>query len=197
MPRKPRQLLDEGYYHLIARGNNRLFLFAVADGFQVFRQLLAASKQKYPWRLAHYCLMSNHLHLLGQVPQGGLLPKLMQFLLFEYSRWYRRQTGYVGHLWQGRYKSPLVAGDSYFLECGRYIEWNPVRAGLVKRPEDHPWSSYRYYALGHADPLIDEDPFYASLGVDAATRQQRYQEFVSLKGPYDSLVDAVLLEAHF
>ena len=197
MPRKTRALLDGGYYHLIARGNNRLFVFPIEGGFERFTHLLAASKQKYSWRLAHYCLMSNHLHLLGQLAQGVTLPKLMQFLLFEYSRWYRTQTGYVGHLWQGRYKSPLVAADSYFLECGRYIERNPVRAGIVERPEDYRWSSYRYYAFGDADPLVDEDPFYVTLGANPMSRQQRYREFVSLKGPYDHLVDEVLLEAHF
>lgn len=197
MPRKPRQLLDDGYYHLICRGNNRLFLFAVEGGFDKFTSLLRDSKTRYAWRLSHYCLMSNHLHLLGQIRQGAVLPKLMQFLLFEYSRWYRHQTGYVGHLWQGRYKSPLVAAESYFLECGRYIERNPVRAGIVQHPEDYPWSSHRYYAMGTADPLLDDDPFYASLGPDAATRQQRYREFVSLQGPYDQVVDAALLEAHF
>ncbi len=197
MPRKPRQLLDGGYYHLIARGNNRLFLFTREGGFEMFKHLLAASKQKHPWRLAHYCLMSNHLHLLGQLDQGATLPKLMQFLLFEYSRWYRKQTGYVGHLWQGRYKSPLVTQESYFLEAGRYIERNPVRAGIVERPEDYRWSSYRYYACGEPDPLGDEDPFYATLGADAATRQQRYREFVKLDGTYDTLVDEALLETHF
>ena len=197
MPRKPREFVDEGYYHLIARGNNRLFLFTVAGGFETFVQLLHRSKEKYPWRLAHYCLMSNHLHLLGQIAEGAALPKLMQFLLFGYSRWYRKQTRYVGHLWQGRYKSPLVAQESYFLEAGRYIERNPVRAGIVQHPEDYPWSSYRYYALGEANPLIDEDPYYALLGSKAATRQQRYRDFVKVAGPYDQLVDDALVEAHF
>jgi len=126
MPRNPRVLTDDGYYHLLARGNNRLFLFAVPEGFATFRRLLARAKVRYPWRLFHYCLMANHLHLLGQVTRGSDLPKLMQFLLFEYSRWDRRQTGDLGHLWQGRYKSLLIATESYLLECGRYIERNPV-----------------------------------------------------------------------
>ena len=94
MPRKTRALLDGGYDHLIARGNNRLFVFPVEGGFERFTHLLAASKQTYSWRLAHYCVMSNHLHLLGQLAQGVTLPQLMQCLLFEDSRWYRTQTGY-------------------------------------------------------------------------------------------------------
>lgn len=197
MPRKPRQFLDEGYYHLIARGNNRLFLFSIEGGFTYFTHLVARAKLKYPSRLFHYCLMSNHLHLLAQLQRSHDLPRFMQFLLFEYSRWYRKQTGYVGHLWQGRYKSPLVAQDSYFLEAGRYIERNPVRAKLVTDPAAYPWSSYRHYACGIQDPLVDEDPYYATLGSDVATRQQRYREFVKLEGPYDPVVDHAFVETHF
>ena len=89
MPRKPRPLLDEGAYHLIARGNNRLFLFAIAGGFARFKGLLAHAKTKYSWKLFHSCLMTNHLHLLARIQHGSELPKLMQSLLFEYSRWYR------------------------------------------------------------------------------------------------------------
>ena len=113
MPRKPRPLVDGGYYHLIARGNNRLFLFEIPEGFQIFKGLLKKSKEKYPWKLSHYCLMANHVHLLGQIEKGSDLPKLMQLLLFGYSRWYRKRTGYVGHLWQGRYKSLWI------IETGR------------------------------------------------------------------------------
>ena len=197
MPRKPRPLLDQGYYHLIARGNNHLFLFDISRGFETFKLLLQKSKSRFPWRLSHYCLMANHIHLLGQIEQGKYLPKLMQYLLFEYSRWYRTQTGYTGHLWQGRYKSPLIDKESYFLECGRYIERNPLRAQLVSQPEDYRWSSYRYYAFGKTDPLVDEDPYYQDLGVEPAHRQKNYREFVKLSGPYDQVVDQELLKAYY
>lgn len=186
--------MDEGFYHLIARGNNHYFVFSQPGGFERFWELLLESKKKFLWKLSHDCLMANHVHLLGQVERGGDLPKLMQFLLLEYSRWYRKNTAYVGHLWQGRYKSPLIEKESYFLECGRYIERNPVRAGLVQQLEDYPWSSYPYYALGKADPLIDEDPYYADLGGIAQARQEAYREFAKLEGPYDRLIDVSLLE---
>lgn len=141
--------------------------------------------------------MANHIHLLGQIEKGTQLPKLMQFLLFEYSRWYRKQTNYVGHLWQGRYKSPLIELESYFLECGRYIERNPVRAKLVKDAGSYPHSSYRHYAWGEEDSLVDADPYYEELGRNSKERQKRYREFVKLDGPYDPIVDASLMEAHF
>ena len=197
MPRKPRQLLDGGYYHLIARGNNRLFVFSRGGGYDRFKELMMESKKKYAWKLMHYCLMSNHFHLLGQIETGKELPRLMQYLLFEYSRWYRKAGEYVGHLWQGRYKSPLIERESYFLECGRYIERNPVRAGLVKDAKSYKWSSYNYYAYGKTDPLIDVDPYYESRGVTADERQRNYRDYVRLDGPYDKMMDQALVDAYF
>ena len=197
MPRKPRQIVDQGCYHLIARGNNRLSIFAIEGGFETFKNLIQESKKKYSWKLMHYCLMTNHIHLLGQIEKGKDLPKLMQYLLFEYSRWYRMRVNYVGYLWQGRYKSSLIEKDSYFLECGRYIERNPLRAGIVRQAEDYRWSSYCYYAFGNDDPLIDEDPYYENLDADSKSRQACYREFVRLDGPYDKLVDKTFLETPF
>ena len=182
--------MDQGYYHLIGRGNNRLSVFTIPGGYQTFKELLFEAKDEYPWKLSHYCLMPNHFHLLGQIHKGTDLPKLMQFLLHGYSRWYHKKADYVGHLWQGRYKSPLIEKESYFLECGRYIERNPVRADLVQKMEDHPWSSYRYYAFGEQNRLIDEDPYYAQLGSDPTERQHQYRDFTRLQTPYEPILTA-------
>src|SRR3989338_4203231 len=122
--------------------------------------------------------MSNHFHLLVEIEAGVQLPKFMQSLLQGYGRWYAKRRGYVGHVWQGRYKSPLVDRESYFLEAGRYIERNPLRAKIVKNIEDSPWSSYSAYAYGKPDPLLDEDPYYAQLGSTAEVRQLAYRDFI-------------------
>jgi putative transposase len=183
-------LVDGGFYHLIARGNNRRTVFQHPTGYEKFKALLAKSKKQYRWQLIHYCLMPNHIHLLGQIDQALELPKIMQFLLFSYSKWYQKTYGYVGHLWQQRYKSPLLDKESYFLECGRYIERNPVRAKIVRHEENYRWSSYQHYAYGKTDPLVSEDPYYEELGPNNLVRQARYQEFVKLEGPYDEMVDS-------
>jgi len=169
MPRRPRLLVDGGYYHLLARGNNRLFVFDVEGdrGYTKFKDLMKESKERFSWKIMHYCLMANHIHILGWIERGVEMPQLMQFLLLGYSRWYRKRASYVGHLWQGRYKSPLIEKESYFLECGRYIERNPVRAGIVKRVKDYRWTSYRHYAYGEGDPLLDDSPYYE--GMDLMT----------------------------
>lgn len=174
-----------------------MFIFAVAGGFQKFVELLGKSKEKFDWKLFHYCLMTNHIHLLVQMVKGDDLAKLMQYLLFEYSRWYRKDNKYVGHLWQGRYKNELIEKESYFLECGRYIERNPARAKIVKSLEDYKWSSYRHYALGENNSIIDMNPYYNQLGDDVQSCQRRYKEFVELEGPYDKVVDRTLVESYF
>ena len=94
-------------------------------------------------------------------------------------------------------KSAKLKLESYFLECGRYIERNPVRARLVKDAGDYPHSSYRHYAYGEEDLLVEVDPYYVDLGRDPEERQKEYREFVKLDGPYDPIVDASLMEEHF
>ena len=193
MPRKSRMFLDGGYYHLIARGNNRMYLFGVKDGFKVFKEYLSESKIKFNWKLSHYCLMSNHVHLLGQIETGKDLPRLMQFLLFGYSRWYREQTKYLGHVWQGRYKSPLIEKESYFLECGRYIERNPGRAKMVDSPEDLAYSSYRVYAYGRKDDLVSLSVAYLGISEDERVRQEVYRNRVEATRPYEEILDKKLM----
>ena len=196
MPRKPRVFKDEGYYHVISRGNNQEPVFLSDNDFRVFKQAVLEAKLKYPFKLFHYCLMPNHVHLLLQVSKGRELSKIMHLILLIYSRWFKKQTGHTGHLWQGRFRSPLIDKESYMLECGRYVERNPVIAGIVKTPEDYVWSSHPHYAHGTADPLVDDDPYFESFGINLIERRKNYRKFVALQGPYDSLLDQVLIENH-
>ena len=197
MARKPRQMVDNGCYHLIARGNNRQFLFREKEDFLCFLDLLGRAKERHPAKLYHYCLMSNHIHLLLEIATGKTLPKFMKMLLQGYGRKFQKKTGHVGHVWQGRYKSPLVDQESYFLEAGRYIERNPLRAGAAQDLQGYPWSSYPFYAHGTDDPLVDEDPYYQQLGLDLYRRQEAYRDFVRLEHPYDRMLDAELVEGAF
>jgi len=197
MPRRPRPLLDGGCYHLIARGNNRQFLFTEEGTFRYFLDLLARAKARFPAKLYHYCLMSNHIHLLLEIGEARQLPKFMQFVLQGYARWFCTQQRYSGHVWQGRYKSPLVAKESYYLEAGRYIERNPLRAKLVTDLRDYPWSSYPTYAHGRSNPLVAEDPYYAQLGSSPTERQGTYRDFVRLESPYAPMLDKELVETPF
>ena len=197
MPRPPRQLCDRSCYHVIARGNNRQFLFTEEDAFRYFLDLLTRAKARYPTKLYHYCLMSNHIHLLLELQHGAHLPKFMQLVLQGYARWFGHRASYSGHVWQGRYKSPLVAKESYYLEAGRYIERNPLRAKLVTDLKDYRWSSYPCYAYGIQNLLLDEDPYYAQLGSTPSRRQEVYRDFVRLESPYATMLDLELVESPF
>ncbi len=197
MARPPRQLLDGGCYHLIARGNNRQFLLTEDAACHYFLELLARAKTRYPAKLYHYCLMSNHIHLLLEIATAAQLPKFMQLVLQGYARWYAKRQRYSGHVWQGRYKSPRVESDSYYLEAGRYIERNPLRAKLVTDLNEYAWSSYSLYAHGALNPLVDEDPYYGPLGATPAARQAAYRDFVRLESPYAPMLDRELVETPF
>jgi putative transposase len=102
--------------------------------------------------------------------------------------YFHRRYGFVGHLWQGRFKSPAVAVEEYFLSCARYIERNPVEAGLVPEPWLYRWSSCPAYALGVPDPLLSYNVWYQSLGADAAQRQQRWREFLMADDRHEEVV---------
>jgi putative transposase len=198
MPRHPRRLQDHGFYHVIARANNRLFVFQSFRDFAFFKVLLHRAKEEHRFRLFHYCLMSNHFHLLVQLERANSLPRIAQALLFGYSSYYRKRRGYVGHLWQGRYKSPLIEKESYLLQCAAYIERNPLRAGMVGNLSDYPWSSYPYYALGRNDSIIDKNPLYDEhFGVLEQEARGRYRAFIALENPYESKLDQALIEACF
>ena len=109
-------------------------------------------------RLYHYCVMSNHVHLLVQLDDPRRLSALMAGLLLAYARSLNRRHGFVGHLSQGRFKSPLVQRDGYWLSCGRYLERNPVRAGLAGRAEEWPWSSLREWLAPGLVPRLSPIP---------------------------------------
>jgi putative transposase len=197
MGRPKRLIQDCGTYHLIARGNNRHQVFEISGGYAKFKEILLLSLLKFDWKIHHYCLMPNHLHLLANIEIGAQLPFIMKYILQCYSRWYRDHTGYVGYLWQGRYKSPLIDKESYLLECGRYIERNPVRAKIVSKAVDYEWSSYNYYAAGRNDALVNPNPLYQDFGTSAFDRQQRYKEFVRLSSPYEPLLEQAILSNRF
>src|SRR5260370_36809860 len=117
--------------------------------------------------------------LLGvQVPDPRRLPACVAGLLGVYAFYCNRRRGFVGHLFQGRFKRPQVQREGYWLSCGRYIERNPVEAGLVSAPWAYLWSSARAYALGEADPLLTEDPCYSELSPAPERRRQLWQEFL-------------------
>lgn len=191
MPRVARLILDDAIFHVFNRGNAKRTVFHDDKDFEHFIYILAYYKDQYGFQLYHHCLIPNHFHFEPKVREGKILPLAMHDITQTYTKYYHQKYGTVGYLWQGRYKNMVVEEGDYHQKLGGYIERNPVRTGLVARPEDWRWSSYRFYAFGEPMrvkikrggterwvELVDEDPFYCQFGQTPAERQKNYRDFV-------------------
>jgi putative transposase len=178
MARLPRIVIPAYPHHVIQRGNNRQAIFFADDDCRFFLECLREAKRKYFCRIYAYVLMTNHVHLLVDPEKADNLGRFMQSVGRRYVRYINQTYRRTGTLWEGRFKSAVVSRDEYLIVCGRYIELNPVRAGMVSDPEQYQWSSYLSRALGSPDRLLDEDPWYAGLGRNAQERQRIYGDWV-------------------
>jgi REP element-mobilizing transposase RayT len=168
-------------YHITSRGNERKAIFKSRRDREKFVDYLQAATQRYGAVIYCYCLMDNHYHLLLETP-GGNLSQIMQHINGSYTTYYNVKRKRAGHLFQGRYHAILVEADAYALELSRYIHLNPVRAGIVKRPEEHSWSSYGHYIDGRAKPeWLQTSPVLAYLSSRESEARSRYRTFVEDK----------------
>jgi putative transposase len=134
-----------GYvYHVLNRANGRLRIFGKAGDFEAFEAIVAEAVERYPVDVCGYCIMGNHWHMLLRPGEDGVLSDFMRWVTLTHTqRWHGAHSAAgMGHLYQGRFKSFPVQGQNYYLTAMRYIEANPLRAGLVKDAGDWEWSSY-------------------------------------------------------
>ena len=178
MPRRPRIELAGGLYHIIARGNERRDIFHSKEDFQKFLALLSARKQRLPFFLYAYCLMTNHFHLLIERREDSI-GRIMHRVLTGYSQYYNRKYRRSGHLFQGRHKSILCQSDRYLCELVRYIHLNPVRANIVRKPERYPQSSHRAYLGLEAADLVDVDPVLRHFGSRKKAAREHYVSYIA------------------
>ena len=139
---------------------------------------LHGSAQKFGCAVHAYVLMTNHVHLLVTPPEEGATGRMMQRLGRRYVGYFNTCHLRTGPLWEGRFKSSLVDSDDYLLRCQRYIELNPVRAGIVPSPLAYPWSSHRHYAVGESNPLLSAHPTWLALSPDQERRRAAYIQLV-------------------
>ncbi len=178
MPRPLRPIDDGLIYHVINRGNNRQPVFHKPADFQAFLTALAELKERKPFQLYGYCLLSNHFHLLLRPTGEATISRIMQSLLVSHTQRHHRRHRSGGHVWQGRFKSPVIQNDEHLLTVLRYIEANPLRARLVRRADAYPWSSYRLHGLGETDELVDALRLYEMLSPLAKVRQRKWSQKV-------------------
>jgi putative transposase len=176
MARKKR-IAPAGYaQHVIQRGNNRAACFACEADFAAYVHWLKLFSQRYQVSIHAWVFMTNHVHLLCTPEKENCgISTMMQSLGRMYVRYFNKKYGRTGTLWEGRFKSSVVDTDSYLITLYRYIELNPVRAGMVSAPADYKWSSYRCNALGLGTTLRTEHPIYTALGRDETSRLIAYQ----------------------
>lgn len=180
MGRPPRPIADGLVYHALNRGNNRAGVFALADDYRQFLDALRQTKERYPFRLYAYCLMSNHFHLVLEPGPGQSISRIVQSLTVAHTWHYHKTQGSSGHVWQGRFKSPLVESDEHLLTVMRYVESNPLRAGLVADLADYAWSSYLLHGLGQTLPLVDEAPVWKLVGLVEKARRTYWRRWLHL-----------------
>ncbi len=179
MPRTGRVLLPNYPHHVVQRGHNRQAVFAVDADYRYYLETLRTWKVEFDIRVYAYCLMTNHVHLLLEPPdEVASLGRLMKRLAGRQTRYVNRLEGRSGSLWEGRYKSSPVQTEQYFLSCCRYIELNPVRAGMVAHPDQYHWSSFRARKFGVGNEWLDRHECYMALGESERARRDRYMRFV-------------------
>jgi putative transposase len=178
MPRHARLVIPDVPVHLIQRGHNRNACFFCEDDFQYYLRWMMRFAKEAGCEIHAYVLMTNHVHLALTPHDAGGLALLMKMLNQRYVAHINKKRNWTGTLWEGRFRSCLIFDQSYFLTCMRYIELNPVRAGMVGHPRDYPWSSYRANADGAYNPCITPHAIYKALGNTEADQRSAYRTIV-------------------
>ena len=178
MPRHPRQVSPTGVYHFINRGVNKKILFHRPEDFDYYLKLILEYKERLNIQIYHYCFMSNHTHMLLQAADTSPLSQFAHFIQRRYAYYYCKTYHWSEQVFRKRFIALPIEKDAYLLECGRYIERNPLDAHLVENLINYYYSSYNFYAYNKPDPLVTESPLYSTLGRSQDERMNIYRFYV-------------------
>ncbi len=195
MARLPRLILAGQTHHLIQRGHNRQAIFVDDQDRRKYVDTLREVAAIHGVAVHAYVLMDNHVHLLVTPQQSDGASCMMQALGRRYVAWFNQRHGRSGTLWEGRFRGALIDSERYFLTCMRYIDLNPVRAGMVTNCRDFIWSSHAHYIGERTDPLVTEHPLFWALGNTPFERDAAYKAlFATDINPSDqrALTDSVI-----
>jgi putative transposase len=188
MPRRGRVIAPGYPHHVVQRGHNRQAVFFTAEDRPSYLATLCEFREKLGMQVYAYCLMTNHVHLIVNPGNDAAnLSLLMKRLAGRHTRRLNQLKRRTGTSWEGRFKCSPIESSTYLLACARYVDLNPVRAHIVRRPEDYEWSSYRARIGLSSCPWLDPDPCFLALASTTEQRQQRYREFVTHDIPTDQL----------
>lgn len=175
MPRQPRYLVPDIPQHVIQRGVNRQAVFFDEGDYQLYLATLFDAAEQFGCQIHAFALMTNHTHLLVTPMAERAIPQVIQAIGRSYVQAINKKHDRTGTLWEGRYRASPVQDDLYFLTCQRYIELNPVRAGMVSDPAEYRFSSYCHNALRNCEPCLSPHPVYLALGSTPGTRRAAYR----------------------
>lgn len=176
MPRQLRYRLPGVPQHVVQRGNNRQATFFEEGDYRRYLEDLQEATKKHECDVHAYVLMTNHVHLLMTPGHEDSIAKVMQSVGRRYVRYINAAYKRTGTLWEGRYKASVIQCETYLLRCYRYIELNPVRAGMTESPMGYKWSSYSCNAHGKSDEVVSPHRNYMALGRSDDERAQAYRE---------------------
>lgn len=178
----PRPLRYQGagvVHHVVCKGNDGQSLFNDQSDYEYYLSLLTQTRQDYPVDIFNYVLMNNHIHLLVEPQEEGSLSRFMEIVTKSYAKYFNKKYDHTGHVFQGRFKSFIIQRDRYYFACSRYIDLNPVKAGIVNDPREYQWSGYAELACGKKSPLkLAHHDLYQSLGASSMERQIAYRTLV-------------------
>lgn len=181
MPRRSRIVFPGIPLHLIQRGNNRQACFYAKEDYSFYLEWLHEYAIESGCAIHAFVLMTNHVHILLTPAKSNSVGTLMKKLGQRYVQYINRTYKRSGTLWEGRFRSCIIQQENYFLICQRYIELNPVRAGMVDHPSKYRWTSYRANADGEKNSLISRHSIYLQLGETYSKRQEAYRELFRFK----------------
>jgi len=176
MPRLRRKCPSGLPVHVVQRGNNRQVCFASDADMKAYANWLHEGALKFGVDVHAWVFMTNHVHLLLTPKKHDSISRCMQYLGRYYVRYFNYRHRRTGTLFEGRFRSSIVQTGRYLLACQRYIELNPVRAGMVRDPADYTWSSYRVHAFGRKAKMWQPHPEYLALGNCEHSRLSAYRQ---------------------
>lgn len=176
MPKKKRVWYPGAVYHIMSRGNRKSDIFQDEEDFYVYLMILRKTREKYPYSLYAYCLMTNHVHLQIETKDAEIW-HIMRTINLCYTKYFNNKYNFIGHLFQGRYVAELIENDAYNIQASRYIHLNPVKAGMVASPIDYRWSSYGVYMGRVKNDMVTDQKILSYFQNNRELYQESVEEY--------------------
>ena len=172
------QLKQSLLYHIFNRSHNRVSIFKDKADYRFFIEILSNYSKQIQFYVYHWVIMPNHYHLVLELSEPERISSVMAGIGRSYACYHHRKYKTAGYLWQGRFKSQPIQKELYLNACGRYIERNPVKAGMVEDAWEYPYSSAAYYSSEKKDNITAESPLFENFGTSIEIRREKYKYFL-------------------